>query len=119
MTPARLLFDLQRAGFRVSAVGNDLAIDGPLEHLDDATKAAIRRHKQKLLGYCRPSWGYALAKLLADLDADQRESLRFQFEERAGIAEYDGGMDRYAAERLAFDEVASVVAVSPIIEGTI
>jgi hypothetical protein len=37
----------------------------------------------------------------ADLPAD----LRAAFEERAAIAEFDGGLDRTAAERLAWTEV--------------
>jgi hypothetical protein len=38
---------------------------------------------------------------VADLPADARDA----FEERAAIAEFDGGLDRAAAERLAWDEV--------------
>jgi hypothetical protein len=39
--------------------------------------------------------------LVANLTAD----LRNAFEERAAIAEFDGGLDRDAAERLAWTEV--------------
>jgi hypothetical protein len=39
--------------------------------------------------------------LVANLPAD----LRNAFEERAAIAEFDGGLDRDAAERLAWAEV--------------
>ena len=38
---------------------------------------------------------------VADLPADLRDA----FEERAAIAEFDGGLDRAAAERLAWAEV--------------
>jgi hypothetical protein len=41
------------------------------------------------------------AAAVADLPADLRDA----FEERAAIAEFDGGLDRAAAERLAWAEV--------------
>ena len=41
------------------------------------------------------------AAAVADLPADLRDA----FEERAAIAEFDGGLDRAAAERLAWAKV--------------
>jgi hypothetical protein len=109
MTSARLLHDLQRAGFQLSIAGVDLAIDGPLERLDADALAMIRQHKAALIRYCAPSAAWKLEKRLADLNPDQREHLRYAFNERAGIAEFDGGMDRREAEKIAFDEVVAEI----------
>lgn len=42
-----------------------------------------------------------VAELLADLDEHQRE----QFQERAGILEFDAGIDRQLAEAVALLEI--------------
>ena len=45
-------------------------------------------------------------------DADRRAELRELFEHRAAIAEYDGGLARSEAERMAFRELRQRVRVA-------
>jgi hypothetical protein len=52
------------------------------------------------------TWAQRAASLLANIDdADRRADLREHFEDRAAICEYDGGMSRNDAERMAFEEI--------------
>jgi hypothetical protein len=81
---AALLSELNRAGFILAAEGERLFVT-PAARLTAADREAIRAHKRELL-----------AALLL-------EGLRDEYEERAGIVEYDGGQPRTAAERLAFE----------------
>jgi hypothetical protein len=56
------------------------------------------------------AWPRRLAALLARIDdADRRQMLRDLFEERAGIFEYDSGLPRDEAERLAYEAVANTL----------
>lgn len=51
-------------------------------------------------------WMVLLSKKLCLIDnRDRREAIREQFEERAAICEYEGGMNRTDAEHAAFAEV--------------
>lgn len=51
-------------------------------------------------------WARAAAALLAEVaDDDDRAGLRYEFEERAGVHEYDGGLPRDEAERLALEHL--------------
>jgi hypothetical protein len=51
----------------------------------------------------RDRWAKRAAALLAQiLDTDARVELRYWFEERAAVFEFDGGMDREAAEEQAY-----------------
>ena len=43
-------------------------------------------------------------------DGELRRQLRWQFEERAAICEYDGGMDRVSAEWAGVREVEEMIA---------
>ena len=51
----------------------------------------------------------AVALLEREPDAERRAELRLRFEERAAICEYDGGLSRSEAERLAFRELRLAV----------
>ena len=56
------------------------------------------------------TWAKRAAALLALVrDDDSRVSLRERFEERAAICEYDGGVTREDAERVAFEEIRAVL----------
>ena len=44
-------------------------------------------------------------------DPDRRAELREQFEHRAAVAEYDGGLSRPEAERLAFRELRQALGL--------
>jgi hypothetical protein len=120
MNPFILIECLSRAGVVLAVNGGKLIYDAPAGMMTPGFLEAMREHKTILLALASGDW-YAAAIAMIDCldDPDQRESLRYQFSERAAIAEYDGGADRYAAERLAFEEVASVVVASSTIDGTI
>lgn len=62
---------------------------------------------KRMINCDRPSdWFSRFTQLLRSIDGkDRREELRLVFEERAGICEYDGCMDRGDAERTAWEEV--------------
>ena len=47
----------------------------------------------------------AVALIEQQPDSDRRADLREEFEHRAAVAEYDGGLTRPEAERLAFREL--------------
>jgi hypothetical protein len=47
----------------------------------------------------------ALALIEQQSDAERRAELRERFEHRAAVMEYDGGLSRQEAERLAFREL--------------
>jgi len=79
-----LLDELKGAGFALVVEGDKLIV-APANRLTDATRSAIRAHK---------------SALLAALEAEQ---LRHDYDERAGIAEHDGGLCRPDAEKMAFE----------------
>lgn len=58
-----------------------------------------------------PDLWYRAAVVLIDrqADPDRRAELRELFEHRAAVAEYDGGLVRSEAERLAFRELRQEV----------
>lgn len=45
-------------------------------------------------------------------DPDRRAELRERFEHRAAVAEYEGGLSRPEAERLAFRELRQLLGLS-------
>jgi len=51
----------------------------------------------------------AVALIEKQPDPDRRANLRERFEHRAAVAEYDGGLSRPEAERLAFRELRQVL----------
>lgn len=53
----------------------------------------------------RDGWARRAVAMLAQVHEDRRDDLRYRFEERAGICEYDGGMGRSDAERVAYEEL--------------
>lgn len=109
MSAARLLYELQRAGFHLSVDAQGLAVDGPVDRLTDATKAAIREHRRRLIGYCSPARAKAINPPAGAIaDPHTRQALAELFHERAGIAEFDGGMSCADAERIAWREVADL-----------
>lgn len=52
----------------------------------------------------------AIVLIQNQTDSDQRAELRELFEHRAAVAEYDGGLSRADAERVAFRELRQAVA---------
>jgi len=54
-------------------------------------------------------WTRTADVLVDDAAEDARSDLREFFEHRAAVAEFDGGLDRAAAERLAALELIEVI----------
>lgn len=82
MQAQQLIGEFAGAGIRLSAEGGSLAVEGPREALTPERIEALRQHKADLLA------------ALTDPDIAA-------FEERAAIAEHDGGQSRQDAETLA------------------
>jgi hypothetical protein len=64
-------------------------------------ETARKRSKRLRARFLTLGYGIALKELIAGLS----EAERYQFEERAAIMEYDGGLSREKAERAALREV--------------
>jgi hypothetical protein len=81
----------QENGIRLGIAGADLILNAEREPAP-AVLEAIRRHKEGIV-----------ALLVADHDAWTAEDWQAFFDERAGIAEFDGGQSREQAEAMAFE----------------
>jgi hypothetical protein len=58
----------------------------------------------------RMVWARRASALLSGVtDADTRAGLRYEFEERAGVYEYDHDLPRDVAERLAYQHLRRVM----------
>ncbi len=79
------------AGVEVALDGNNLSLKA-LSEPPTAVLDALSRHKAEIVVMLRPG-----------RDGWSVEDWRLFFEERAGIAEFDGGMPRAEAEAQAFD----------------
>ena len=80
-----LLLRLERDGFRLRADGDTLFVE-PGHRLSAADSQAIRDHKADILAYL------------------------VEYDERAGIAEYDGNLSRSDAEALAVAQILAPAA---------
>jgi hypothetical protein len=110
MNPFTLIECLSRTGVTLAVNGGKLTYDAPAGMMTPRFLDAMREHKPILLALASGDWGVAAIAMIDRIpDPDQRESLRFQFEERAGIAEFDGGMDRREAEQSALGHVLSEI----------
>ena len=81
----------RESGIRLGVAGADLILDAEREP-EPSVLEAIRLHKEgivALLGASRDDW--------------TTEDWRAYFDERAGIAEFDGGRSREQAEAMAFE----------------
>jgi hypothetical protein len=78
-------------GVKITLDGDDLVVVGA-DLLTDDEVERLRRHKPELVALLRPYGNKWLA-----------EDWRAHFDERAAIAEHDGGLPRPEAERLAFE----------------
>ena len=78
MTAIEILTLLHGHGVTLTARGDRLRVDAPPGTLTPALRAALREHKTAVL------------------------DLLEAFEERAALIEYDGGLPRVEAERLAW-----------------
>ena len=106
-TAAKLLTDLRRAGVVLSVNGDRLAFDAPAGAMTPAVVATLKARKPELLAVLSGDYLSAAAALLVTIaDPDQRAELAYLFDERAGICQYDGGMSRGEAERIAYRDLA-------------
>src|SRR5260370_18565349 len=87
LSPVEVVAKAPAHRLNVFTVGERLVVRG-LANADSGLVDVLLRRKAELMP-------------LLVLDADERE----YFEERAGIAEYDGGLSRCEAEWLAWEEV--------------
>ena len=91
MSAVQALRMAQENGIRLGIAGADLILDAEREPAP-AVLEAIRRHKEEIV-----------ALLVADHDDWTAEDWQAFFDERAGIAEYNGGVSRPEAEARAFE----------------
>jgi hypothetical protein len=91
MDPERLLAEAAVAGLTIQAEGERLVVRGPRDAEQDLVQALLRRKA-------------ALLPLRTFAGPEERE----YFEERAAIAEYDGGLSRPQAELQAWQEVRAL-----------
>ena len=81
----------EESGVHLGVAGADLILDADREPAPEVLKA-LRRHKAGIVA------------LLTAVEGDwTAEDWRTFFDERAGIAEHDGGLSRAAAARQAFE----------------
>src|SRR4051794_17591976 len=78
------------AGIELALEGDDLALTAASE-LPATVLDALSRHKTEILALLRPGDGWSA------------EDWQFYFDERAGIAEFEGGLPRREAEAQAFE----------------
>ena len=105
-TAAKMLADLRRAGVVLTANGDRLAFDAPAGAMTPAVRAMLKARKPELLAVLRGDYlNAAAAMVLSHPDPEQRAELAYLFDERAGICQYDGGMSRSEAERIAYGEL--------------
>lgn len=107
MTAIDVLNDLKSRDVRLSARGDRLAWEAPAGVMTADLKAMLASRKADLLAVLEGDWNKAALVLIdREPDRDRRTDLRYQFEERAGILQYDGGLSRADAEREAYTGLA-------------
>lgn len=91
MNAAETIRVAEESGIRLEIADTDLILDADLEPPVDVVDA-IRRHKAEIIELLAPTG-----------DRWTAEEWRAFFDERAGIAEFDGGRTRAEAEAIAFE----------------
>ena len=103
----KILDNAERLGIEMRVAGGAIECC-PRGALPDELRRRIVENKAELVAVLSsPSeWVRKAAQLLSQVeDTDLRADLRYCYEERCGIAEYDGGLDRDDAEKLAYHEL--------------
>lgn len=90
MTPAAILKAAAEAGVSVHVDGADLVLEAS-SRPPPAIVEGLSRHKAGVVAFLRGRYSWSA------------EDWRAFFDERAGIAEFDGGLSRRKAEDQAFD----------------
>ena len=112
MTGQALLARLRERDIQLTADGDRLVVDAPRGLLTDQLRGVLRNRKAELLTILGDAdhWARRAAGLLSTVaDADRRADLRELFEHRAAVCEFDGGLDRADAERIAFHELQTAM----------
>lgn len=113
MTGEVLIEQLRDRDIRLSANGDQLVVDAPRGALTEQLRGTLQEHKAELLAVLtdRNLWARRAAGLLSGVaDPDLRADLRELFEHRAAVCEFDGGLSRADAERIAFGELQRATA---------
>lgn len=98
------------AGLAVWVIGNKLRVRGQ-KRLEPLAMQMLSRKVELITildghDYC----ALRAAALLSHIkDSERQADLRELFEHRAGVCEYDGGLSRVEAERIAFDELRAAM----------
>jgi hypothetical protein len=99
MSAATALRSARQAGVTIATDGDDLVLQAKAPP-PQAIIEALRRHKTEIVALLTPATSGRAANACAAWDADDWLA---DFDERAGIAECDGGLNRLEAEALAFE----------------
>jgi len=103
----KILDNAERLGIEMRVAGGVIEC-APRGALPDELRRRIIENKTELIEVLfKPSeWTRKAAGLLSQVGGtDLRADLRFCFEERSAIAEYDGELSRDDAEKLAYHEL--------------
>lgn len=112
MTGEVLLEQLRGRDIRLSANGDRLVVDAPRGVLTEQLRGTLQEYKAELLAIVtdRDLWARRTTGLLSGVaDPDVRADLRELFEHRAAVCEFDGGLKRTDAERVAFPELQTAM----------
>jgi hypothetical protein len=90
-----VLKEARAAGIRVAVDGRDLVLEAATPP-PEPILAALRQHKAEIV------------RLLSGEEGWTAEDWRAYFEERAAVREYDGGLTRAEAERLALEDTVDL-----------
>lgn len=85
---------LTGAGFRLTLAGEDSIKVKPASNLTETLRATIKEYKPALVAYLKCNTFNGLGEIASEL-----------FQERSAIMEFDGGLQRTEAERLALLQV--------------
>jgi hypothetical protein len=114
MNAVLILAELEQRDVRLSARSGRLVVDAPRGVLTEQLRSRLVACKPALLLILGSdagtvgSWARRASALLATIQGDERRAdLRFTFEERAAIYEYDARLARDEAERRACAELAA------------
>jgi hypothetical protein len=104
MNPAELIAKAEDQGVHLVADGSHLRCKYR-SGLPEELKAELVAHKPVLLAYLSGFGDGAMCRIKSP--ADLPSEWRLEWEERAAIMEYDGGLSRELAEHLALVEIVN------------
>ena len=108
MTAATLYRRCRQSDITLAADGESIRFDAPADA--EVPVEEIRKLKPELLAVLGGEYLHAALELVLRVpDPDERQALADLFDERAAVCQYDGGMSRGEAERVAYGELARAV----------